>query len=354
MPDTITLTSTTDDEAQVRSALGLPVADAPLAEPVADPAATGEPVAEAVPDADAVEEADAAAAPSPQHQAAGKKRGRLQSRIDELVDERDRVRGINAASQAELDALRKKVADLVALPAPPAAPVVAAEAIAKPTVEAFATYEEYTEAVADWAVTTKATALASKLIDERLKADRAEREQTARQQTQTERQRAYATAEQGVRAKYEDYGDVINTPDLKASDLMVTEMLEAGALGPEIAYYLGKHPAECKALYALGNSAGALKAFGKMEARVEAALAAAAAPTAAGDESGRQPVVSVAPSAGSVAKPAAKPAAISKAPDPITPVGAGAQGTTIDPSQMSYQDYREWRNTQERKRSGLR
>lgn len=355
MADTITLTSTTDTEAQVKTALGIPT------EAVVTPVTPAEPVEATLPlepaDEDAVEEAEAIAAepaPSTKHVAAGKKRGRLQSRIDELVGERDRMRGSVAAQEAELTAYRKRVADLVALPAPKAAEVPtvaeakAAVAAGKPKVEDFETYEDYTEAMASWTVKGSVTEQVKALVDARLLEERTSQARQQEQYTASQMQRRYAQAEVAVRAKYDDYQEAINAPDLQASDLMIDQMLRSEQ-GPEVAYYLGKHPDQCKRLYALGNTPEAIKQFGKIEARVEAALEAAAASTAVGSAGGDSPKALAA-----VAPPAGKKPAVTKAPDPITPVGAGAQGTTVDPQNMSYQDFKEWRNTQERKRLGYR
>lgn len=353
MADTITLTSTTNTEAEVRSALGLAV-EAPAETPV-------EPVEAVAVDPDAVEEAEAEVVAEPvaaQQQAAGKKRGRLQSRIDELVAERDRMRGLTATQQTELDAYRLRVSDLVsgrgAAVAKVDAPVAAktTEAVEKPRVDQFATYEEYTEAVALWATKTNEKDIEA-IVEARLKKERDQFTQHQQQLSKNEQQRRYAAEEVKAREKYEDYTDVINAPDLKASDLMVDQMLKT-ALGPEIAYYLGKHPEQCQKLFEMGNTADALKQFGKIEARVESALEAAAAPTAADSGAGRKAAAVVAQPAG---KSAAKPVvpAVTKAPDPITPVGVSAQGNaTVDPSQMSYQEYRTWRNAQDAKRLGLR
>lgn len=345
--DSITLTSTTDTESQVRGALGItdPVepaakvaANAPAVEPAPEPA---------------VEDGDEPQEPLAQ---ARRRKGRLQSRIDELTTERNRVAAERAALQAEVEAYRARMRDMVQSPAEKkeaaAAPVV--EVAPEPKVEDFATYEEYTKAVAKWTLALDRAERQSeidKAVETRLKADRDRQKRNEMDLTRTQMQERYRENEAQAREKYEDFDDVINDPDLRASDTMLEQLL-GSEIGPEIAYYLGKNPETCKRLYSMGNTSLALKEFGKVEAKVEASLSSAAAPTAARGNAADKAAPSVAPPA--EVKPTAKVPVVTKAPDPITPVGTGQATAVVDPSQMSYRDFREWRNAQERKRAGLK
>lgn len=72
-----------------------------------------------------------------------------------------------------------------------------------------------------------------------------------------------ATAE--ASAKYEDFDEVVNDPDLAITPAMALTIREAGKDGAEIAYHLGKNPAEARRIAALTPSAQA-RELGKIEA----------------------------------------------------------------------------------------
>lgn len=361
MADTITLTSTTDDESQVRAALALPAVEEPPVEvPPPKPVKPVEPSPSEEPEE---EEAPAVDAPVDQMAGARKKRGRLQSRIDELTQERNRVAAERATEKAENEALRRRVAELAG-GAAPQRPAAGARRIEKapappprPAVDEFATYEDYTEAVAKWAVKIAKSEWqqeTTSAVDERLKAEADKALQAQWQQTQAALTQRYQAGVIKAREKYDDYDEAIAAPELQASPLMEAELLRSD-IGPEITYYLATHPETCKKLHALGNSPQALREFGKVEARVEHALEkaaadkgsqAAAAPTAARSDAAAKQLASVAPPAG--------PKRVTKAPDPITPVGGGETQATTDPDKMSYQEYKEYMNARERQRFGIR
>jgi hypothetical protein len=366
MPDTITLTSTTDTEQDVRSALGLTSAEAPKEPvPAEPPAPAPEPVAETPVVPAQAEEDDAEEADDPVPQAAGgKKRGKLQARINELIRERNEVNASRQAERAELDAYRKKVAELISTaPAAKVAEVAPVKAKGEPDlptmpkVEDFQTYEDYTIAVAKWAAKSEKAGAdpvdvkseIQKAIKEVFEAERKTAAEARQKEHFTKQAQQYQAQANAARDKYDDFDEVVGNPAIEPTPLLL-DQLRGSEVGAEVAYYLGTHLDECKKLIALGNSAQAIKAFGKIEAKVEqsldAASKAATAPTAAGGE-GRKTLASVAPSAG-------KPV-VTKAPDPITPVGGNASGTTTeDPNTMPYQEFVAWRNRNLLKRAGLK
>lgn len=352
MPNEITLTSTSDTRDAVEAALGIVKATAPA---VPEPAAAEEPPVAPDPELDAAvgEDEDDEPAPSPQQQQAGKKRGRLQGRIDKLVGERDSLRAMTATQQAELDALRRRVGELAATMAAPAQttppagrPAAAAAApTPEPKIEDFKDYESFTKALVLWAAQQHKPDVES-VVQQRLKEEQDRRDAEQAKLTHTQREQVYQQAVIATRAKYDDYDEVVNDPALRATPLMTDQLLRLGDRGPEVAYYLAKHPDLCNRLFALGNTAEALKEFGKIEARVEDALQQAAAPpTAAGREQGN-PLAAV-------AAPAGKPR-VTRAPDPVAPIGGQVVQTTKNPDEMTYQEYREYRNSQIRKRAGLK
>lgn len=358
MPDTITLTSTTDPEAAVRAALELPTeaAGSPTL-PTEKPVPPAKPAPPPVPEPEPEEEETPVVADAPADQMAGarRKKGRLQSRIDELTTERNRVAAEHAASSAENMALRRRVQELAAGAAPRPEPrqQQAVAPPARPAVDDFATYEDYTEAVAKWAVQVARSEWkkeATDTVDQRLRAESDRAYQTRMEQHYVALTKRYQEGVSLAREKYTDYDDAIGSPELQASKVMEAELLQS-PIGPEITYYLATHPETCKRLYAMGDTPQALREFGKVEARVEHALAkaeaeAAAAPTAARrTDAAEKSLASVAPPAGTARR-------ATRAPDPITPVGGGEQQATTDPDKMSYQDYKAWRNAQERRKYG--
>lgn len=352
--DTITLTSTTDTENDVKAALGVAVEEPPVPEAVTPAVEEAEPTPEQE-EAGAEQQAlqDGAAA-------ARRKKGRLQSRIDELTEKASRTTGENAALKAQIAIYEQRLAQMagVAPQTPPKvadpAPKAEVKLPAKPQVGDFQTYEEYTEAIADWKIAVsnaKRDADIEKLVEARIRQkEDAEAKQTAEARRKAAGDR-YRERSEAAREKYPDFDERVNNPEIKASNL-VLNMLVDSEHGPEIAYYIASHKEIADKLYALGDTAMAMREFGKIEARVESALEAAAAPTAARSDVPAKATPPVGPPAGD--KPVTKPVA-TKAPDPITPVGGGNQATvTTDPSTMSYQDYRTWRAQQERKRAGLK
>lgn len=359
MSDLITLTSTTDTEADVRSALGLATATVEKTPEAAVAAPATEVAEETAAEADAVAE-EAAAEQKDQLAQARRKKGRLQSRIDELTAERNRESARAAAMQTEVEAYRARVQELAGKPVTektadtPAKPIAAVNVPAEPKVEDFATYEDYTKSVAKWTLAVDKAERAQEIdaaVEKRLATARAEQAKQQDDLSQAQIRDRYLASEAVVREKYDDYDTLITSQALQATPLMMTEIVRS-ELGAEVTYYLATHPEECAKLAAMGNTPQALKEFGKVEMRAEAALKSAATPPAASSKAA-SPSAGVASSAES--KSTGKPVA-TKAPDPITPVGNGqpAADSMTDPSQMPYQQFREWRAAQERKRSGLK
>lgn len=350
--DTITLTSTTDTENDVKAALGVAVEPAPV---VAETVTTAD--ADPTPDQ---EEADAESqALQDGAAAARRKKGRLQSRIDELTEKASRATGESAALKAQVAIYEQRLAQMAGLQPQPAprqtvAPQVDVTLPAKPQVGDFETYEEYTEAIADWKYAINNASRESEIdkrVEARLKAERDTQTKNSAAEKQKAQSDRYRAKETEARAKYLDFDERVNNPELRASNL-VLQLLVDSEHGPEVAYYIATHKEIADKLWSLGESGMALKEFGKIEARVESALEAAAAPTAARSDAPVKDAPPVVPPAGT--QPA-RPVATTKAPDPITPVGGGTQATvTTDPDQMSYQEFRTWRASQERKRAGLK
>ena len=170
-----------------------------------------------------------------------------------------------------------------------------------PKLENFASIEDYIDAMADH----KATQKAEEVFRKR------DAEQTAsKQQEESSRVRDGFTKQMDdARAAYDDFDDVVDNPDLPISQAMAEAIMRTKG-GADVAYYLGKNPAEAVRLANLD-------------------------PFSAAVEIGRI--------AATVVRPQARKA--SNAPPPIQPVGTRASPVT-DPDKMSAEEWMKWRNGQ--------
>lgn len=179
----------------------------------------------------------------------------------------------------------------------------APEAARRPMQEEFTDYTEYLRADARW----EAQEATRQIIQQ-------ERQQFARTQAQRSHQEAsarYAKAEDAVRAKYDDYDDVIE--DGLRSVTVTSDMAQAimgSENGPEIEYHLYTHPAEATSIAGM-DPYSQVRAIGRLEAKL------------------------LTPS----------PKKTTTAPKPVKPLGgtgAGGVGQT-DPAKMDMEQYVAWR-----------
>lgn len=119
---------------------------------------------------------------------------------------------------------------------------------------------------------------------------------------------AYEARVQSVAAKYPDYSQVTQNPNLAITPAMAETILDSD-YGPDIAYHLGKNPTEAARIASL-NPVSQARELGKLEALVSAP------------------------------KPAAKPA-----PAPVKTVGSQGSGSAKDPSKMTMAEYTAWRKS---------
>ncbi len=170
-----------------------------------------------------------------------------------------------------------------------------------PSRDQFASYEEYLEAKAEYQVRQEVSRHVKQLTQQQQQA-----------QAQAEAQRAQAEFEKRAAKaaeKYDDFQEVVSDPDLPITPVMA-DLIRDSELGPEVAYYLGKNPAEAERISRLSEAAQA-RAIGKLEATLEATKA--------------------------------KPSA---APKPIAPVGGSKSSAPNDPSRMNMEQYLKWREQQ--------
>lgn len=167
-----------------------------------------------------------------------------------------------------------------------------------PRRENFSDVDEYLEARADYAVAEKL-----KGIEHQVAQRRQQESDQALEATWRDRQAAAQT-------KYEDYEEVTQAKDLKISPAMA-EAIKTSDVGHEVAYFLGKNPAEAARIFALGSAAAQGRELGKIETRMSSGTA--------------------------------KP--VSKASAPIDPISGGKSGVG-DPAKMSMDEYAAWREKQ--------
>jgi hypothetical protein len=226
------------------------------------------------------EDADAAKDPD-------KKESPASKRVSEVIKQRNDARIEAARLQGVIDGQ-----------ATDAKPEPAAEPKDKPILENFESYQDFTEAMADWTYEKGENAKAAKAI---------ESEQTANQA------KFGARLREGE-AKHDDFKEVVNQPNLAINDTMIEAMMDADN-PDEIAYHLGKNPDEAIRISSL-SAAAAGREIGKLDVTL-----AAPAPKA---------------------EPA--PKRTTNAPPPIEPVNTGAGDITRkDPNNMSMDEYVNYR-----------
>lgn len=138
---------------------------------------------------------------------------------------------------------------------------------------------------------------------------REEMAQSAEYAVRSVSQQVFEAREAGIRERYADYDIVAKNPSLPVTSEMAEVILESEA-GPELAYHLGKNPAEAARIARLNPRLQAAE-LGKLEARLTAP------------------------------KPVAK-----QPPQPVQPVNGIAAGGARDPDKMSMSEYIAWRKGQ--------
>lgn len=181
-----------------------------------------------------------------------------------------------------------------------------APVIGKPKPDDFEYHEDYVDAFTDWKIEQKEK----------------EKEIKAKEtQAKTEYQRQVETFQSKVnevKKVYTDFDDVISEVDDVPLSFGLHDAILTSEMGPEVMYELSKNRAELERINALGAVAAA-REIGKIEARITKAT-----------ESQKE-----------------EPKKQTKAPPPISPVSAkGSLKTTKSVEEMSYQEYKKWRESQ--------
>lgn len=211
----------------------------------------------------------------------------------------DKLTARNHRLAAELEELRAKVAK----PAEPTKETAPAKAPAGPPKLAdFATPEEWADARDAWKA------------EEAVKQAKADETKAIFNE--------YNKAVETAHAKYDDWDDVVtNNNELEIPQAVQVAVIEMGATGTDVAYYLGSHPEVCEEL---------------LEMRPLAAVARVhkIAESLKGTSSNSSPK----------AKPKVAPTA------PITPVGGASTRGSVPLDQMSMKEFMAVRNKAEKRR----
>jgi hypothetical protein len=251
-------------------------------------------------------EPEAAAAES--SDAKPKKAG-VQKRIDTLTRRM-------YEQQEELDGLRERVNQEVQTPV---------KGDSRPIASKFRSYDEYIEALADWK--------AGQRLQQQKQVELAQAEQERTREVFDH----YNEAARAARVKYEDFEEVVGRRDLKIPQAVQVAIIEAGDVGPDIAYYLGKNPELCQELAEM-SPMRAIARIGQIEGQVTGKQQIPRA--ARNDKTAGDAVQSSATSP-------ARTRTMTSAPAPITPVGGGSSKTTVPLGELPYRDYKRLRDREE-------
>lgn len=163
----------------------------------------------------------------------------VKKKLDKLTkrvyDREERIKAL----QAELDQARKGANTTSEHASPSPAPSPAPASDAKPTRAQFnGDDEKYLEALSDWKV------------DQRLKQEAEKAEKARRDQAQKSRWDTFKEREAMFAAQHDDFHETAYESPVNYSQAMV-DFITDSEKGPEIAYHLGKHLDEAKAIAAL-------------------------------------------------------------------------------------------------------
>jgi hypothetical protein len=169
----------------------------------------------------------------------------------------------------------------------------------------YRTYEDYVAALARWN--------AQEVYREHNEQAAEERNQAALRETYD----GYNQRVQTFAAEHPDFHDTLGADVMipQTAGLAIVEMEN----GPEVAYWLGKNPAEAAKLHGMSELQQVME-LGRISARLT------------GQNGASQP------------PPAPRP--VSNARPPVTTVGGTANTTPKAPEEMTHQEYRRWRQNQ--------
>lgn len=173
---------------------------------------------------------------------------------------------------------------------------------ARPDPKDFDDYDAYNEALTDWKVDQK--------LKERDEKRQTETKVSEFKQSQEQKRQRYEEGMEAARELYDDFDEVIESYDRPLTIGMMQALVDS-EIGPQVAYYLAKHPKEAQRIEKMTSLVEINKAIGKIEAKVEA------------QQEGK----------GDADEPKT-----TKSPPPINPV-KGSSKSKKDPDDLSYEEY---------------
>jgi hypothetical protein len=254
-----------------------------------------------------------------------KEKSDVQKRIDTLTRRRYELEGRNEELEYELARLKRRVAAAEGDEQPEKPAAAAAVDSEKPVRDNFTTYEDWVEAI---------SLFNAKVALREEREDYNRQQQAVQQNTVVEN---WNKSLESARTKYEDFDTVVGS-DLKIPQVAFNAIVDS-PVGPDVAYFLGQHPDIAASLGKLSPVA-CVRAIGRIETQFGEKSPAAAQPADAPGAS--QPKQA----SGQAARPAAvqRPKPITSAASaPVEPVGSRSARSTKNPDEMSYQEYKKWR-----------
>ncbi len=214
-----------------------------------------------------------------------------QKRIDKLTREK-------YEREARVAELERKLQEISQQQAQPAVQQTQQRVEGKPRLDQFQNYNDYVEALADWKFEQRQIQAQAEAA-QRAQMEAAQRQQEElREKVESYKERVASTVE-----KYADWDEVTkkNVIVPEAASMAIIESEN----GPDVTYYLGKHPEVIEELH---------------------------------DLTPVQQISRIAAISYEIAHPGSRRVQ-TKAPAPVQPVGGSSQGTTMPP-EPTYKDYR--------------
>ena len=268
-------------------------------------------------------------------QTAAERGEQIQSTIKDLTTKKyETQRDVNAAA-AELDQIQQEIARLRTQPVQretpqPTEPVVEAKPVEetqKPEEKDFDSYDAYRDAVDDWKNDKRDKTLLAQLESRLTERDEQAANATAAQAATTARTTLETEFHGRMRAARDanpDFDEVIGkNPALRLTPSQEVAIMRS-KVGPEIMLYFGHNPAEATRIAKLPPGDQIFE-MGVLAAQVT------------GAKNGDQPATPV----------TVVPEPTTKAAKPVEPVVSTPTPNTVNPDEMSFQDYKVYRRKQE-------
>ena len=180
-----------------------------------------------------------------------KKAKGVQKRIDELVTQREDNRRRAEAAEARLDKALQALERSTGSPAKETKQEIEKQdpEPVKPLKSNFTDPDLYDNAVEEF-VTQKASWIARREVNATLAEERRKAVELQTQEQQKKTLAGFTERLTKAKEKYADFSEVAERPDVNVSQVMVNAIV-TDEMGPDIQYYLGKHPDEATRITSL-------------------------------------------------------------------------------------------------------